>query len=308
MEYLMTYGWAILIVAVVLAALYQIGVFNGGNFAPKAQPGACEVQRTSAAASLTGECLNMMPLTTAQVQNGGYILINSPSEFPVGYQPISVFMWVRTPTVIPGSDSGSGQSLNLFMFGNAYEGMGCRQGNDTTLELWNETGFAGHNNNILCAESACSYSVPVICESAVKVNDDKWHFVGMTYNGEFSSDGVTLYVDGAAQPSHLQWGVPGPDVPNVISDYVYIGGTNGGSYRMSGGIADVQVYNTTLSPDEVLGLYQEGIGGDPVRPQNLVGWWPLNGNFNDYSGNGNDGSSGSSVNFNGTYDGSYTAP
>ena len=29
MEYLMTYGWAILIIAVMLAALYSLGVFNG---------------------------------------------------------------------------------------------------------------------------------------------------------------------------------------------------------------------------------------------------------------------------------------
>ncbi len=32
MEYLMTYGWAILIVAVVLGALYSLGIFNGANF------------------------------------------------------------------------------------------------------------------------------------------------------------------------------------------------------------------------------------------------------------------------------------
>ena len=32
MEYLMTYGWAILIVAVVLGALYSLGVFNGAAF------------------------------------------------------------------------------------------------------------------------------------------------------------------------------------------------------------------------------------------------------------------------------------
>ncbi len=31
MEYLMTYGWAILIIAVVLAALFALGVFNGSN-------------------------------------------------------------------------------------------------------------------------------------------------------------------------------------------------------------------------------------------------------------------------------------
>ena len=31
MEYLMTYGWAILIIAVVLGALFSLGVFNGKN-------------------------------------------------------------------------------------------------------------------------------------------------------------------------------------------------------------------------------------------------------------------------------------
>ncbi len=31
MEYLMTYGWAILIIAVVLGALFSLGVFNGSN-------------------------------------------------------------------------------------------------------------------------------------------------------------------------------------------------------------------------------------------------------------------------------------
>ncbi len=36
MEYLMTYGWAILIIAVVLAALFELGVFNGSNLSPQA--------------------------------------------------------------------------------------------------------------------------------------------------------------------------------------------------------------------------------------------------------------------------------
>ncbi len=36
MEYLMTYGWAILVIAVVLAALYSLGIFNPNTFAPKA--------------------------------------------------------------------------------------------------------------------------------------------------------------------------------------------------------------------------------------------------------------------------------
>ncbi len=35
MEYLMTYGWSILIVAVILGALAYLGVFNPLYFAPR---------------------------------------------------------------------------------------------------------------------------------------------------------------------------------------------------------------------------------------------------------------------------------
>lgn len=36
MEYLMTYGWAILVIAVVLGALFLLGVFNGSNLTSSA--------------------------------------------------------------------------------------------------------------------------------------------------------------------------------------------------------------------------------------------------------------------------------
>ena len=45
MEYLMTYGWAILIIAVVLGALFGLGFFNSANLAPKVAPGSCQVYR-----------------------------------------------------------------------------------------------------------------------------------------------------------------------------------------------------------------------------------------------------------------------
>ena len=38
MEYLMTYGWAILVIAVVLGALFELGVFSGTFFMPHVQP------------------------------------------------------------------------------------------------------------------------------------------------------------------------------------------------------------------------------------------------------------------------------
>jgi hypothetical protein len=72
---------------------------------------------------------------------------------------------------------------------------------------------------------------------------------------------------------------------NVIigSGYPYTG------YNFNGLIADVQIYNSVLSSSQITQLYQEGIQGAPISGQGLAGWWPLNGNANDYSGYGNTG-------------------
>jgi hypothetical protein len=75
---------------------------------------------------------------------------------------------------------------------------------------------------------------------------------------------------------------------------------------MNGSIADVQVYNTALSQNDIATLYQEGIGGAPIDTMNLVGWWPLDGNANDYSGNGNNGVP-NSIGFTNAWTGGYTA-
>ncbi len=45
MEYLMTYGWAILIICIVVAILFYLGVFNSVSLKPKLPPGSCKVFR-----------------------------------------------------------------------------------------------------------------------------------------------------------------------------------------------------------------------------------------------------------------------
>jgi hypothetical protein len=75
-----------------------------------------------------------------------------------------------------------------------------------------------------------------------------------------------------------------PHNPNTAGANLAIGAPNSGS-----SIADVQIYNTTLSTSDVNSLYMEGIGGAPILSDGVVGWWPLNGNANDYSSNNNNG-------------------
>ena len=53
--------------------------------------------------------------------------------------------------------------------------------------------------------------------------------------------------------------------------------------------ANVQVYSQILTTAEVTTLYQNGIGASFIPNRGVVGWWPLSGSANDFSGNGNHG-------------------
>ena len=79
MEYLMTYGWAILIIAVVLAALFELGVFNGSNLAPQ----ACIAQAGFQCTSLIYNSLGIsftFGQTTGQDYYGNYMFIAAEGQ------------------------------------------------------------------------------------------------------------------------------------------------------------------------------------------------------------------------------------
>jgi len=261
MEYLMTYGWAILIIAVVLGALFQLGVFSPMTFAPKAPPGACQVFRpngpgTTQFINLEGVCSGEMPQYVAQFN--GYpspgISKISDQSFPSGSNPVSIFAWIKTTQ----------NSDYPFVFNYGAYG--------TNEEDWILGVYGGQT----CSDSWGDHR----CVGPL-VNNGNWNFIGFTYAG---GTNTIVYVNGVSYT-----GV-GSGTPNV-----QVGGTTianiGGGYNsnFTGSIANVQIYNTSLSANEIQALYLEGIGGAPIRLQNLVAWYPLDGDANDYSGNGNNG-------------------
>ena len=70
MEYLMTYGWAIIIVIIVAAALYALGVFNPGAYTTTAATGFSEIGKPAAGSwqykadgSFTVQLSNNLPYT-----------------------------------------------------------------------------------------------------------------------------------------------------------------------------------------------------------------------------------------------------
>lgn len=127
------------------------------------------------------------------------------------------------------------------------------------------------NGGVVMSNNAGSHSTHV---TDTPVNDGRWHQVCGTSNPE------TVYLDGNLQHS------------TFISNWEFESdskiGSKGTSYFFNGIIANVQIYNIALSAQQVQQLYQAGISAQPISG-NVVGWWPLNGDANDYSGNGNNG-------------------
>jgi hypothetical protein len=73
MEYLMTYGWAILIVAVVLGALYSLGVFNGAVFLGTSCIAASGFYCTNPTLSTSGVLTVTIGQATGTTLNNAYL-------------------------------------------------------------------------------------------------------------------------------------------------------------------------------------------------------------------------------------------
>ncbi len=111
------------------------------------------------------------------------------------------------------------------------------------------------------------------CSSPSNYNFNQWYFV----TEELASSKVLLYVNGSLV-CNVPLSLSAPVGP------LYIGGSYGSYGYMNGTITGVQFYNTSLSTNQILSLYQSGIAGQPISGQPLVGFWPLEGDTNDYGG------------------------
>jgi len=293
MEYLMTYGWAILIIAVVLGALFELGVFNANNFAPKAPPGACQVFRpngpgTTSFINLEGVCSGELPQYVAQLNSNYYMYIIAPSStFPNNQPSATVSAWID----ISPSEGQYGGIVSI--------GSTCGSGGQMLFEVYN--GFTSLGVYVgIYGSGGAWYIFSYPFKSSV------WYYVSAIYN----SGTLSVYVNGQLLGSTSTGTIT--TLPEDGNSGIGIGVqgsiTSNACNLFSGLISNVQIYNTSLSANEIQALYLEGIGGAPINLQHLVGWWPLNGNANDYSGNGNNGQIINGVTFVSNWWSSYTPP
>ncbi len=266
MEYLMTYGWAILIIAIVLVALFSLGVFNSSNFSPRAQPGSCEVLRNSAQTSLVGQCNGMLPEYVATFSNVSTIqnitIKNMPAIAPSTGDSFTITLWIKP--VSTANFGGVAIWSYYFQIGWSTD--------------FSPNGVNWLQSNILAPGGTWSF---------LTVEETVGKSASIYLNGVLTGN-TTNYV------SYVQ-----PVQP------VLIGSVR--TDRYLGSISNVQIYNTSLSNSSIQALYKEGIGGAPININNLIGWWPLNGNANDYSGNGNNGVP-TNVTYTSAWTSGYSAP
>ena len=115
-------------------------------------------------------------------------------------------------------------------------------------------------------------------ESQNDLEPNQWYNIAVTYNGY----AATIYGNGvpiaSASKSTPICGPAPLDIGASVQNGTY----------MNGYLADVQIYNSSLTANQVDQLYYEGPSSSPLsgEAENLSGWWPLNGNPADYSGHG----------------------
>ncbi len=276
MEYLMTYGWAILIIAVVLGILYYLGIFNSANLSPRLQPGSCHVTRTTQGAQTFGVCAGL-PEFVAEF-NGQSSLINTSLKVDPTNSPYTFAAWVDVLN----------QSLNP-----SYGSAGVVWSNYTV------GGIVGMSISPLGSGFTVNPWAGGISPNIGQYPLNAWHFIVTVYPNA-DSPTRSVYVDGKLAGT-TNTGTPPPPATMVI------GGLRHYVVVPSVDLANVQIYNTSLSQAEISALYMEGIGGAPTIPQNIVAWYPLNGDANDYSGNNNNGQS-TNVQYTNTWISSYSNP
>ncbi len=282
MEYLMTYGWAILIIAIVLAALFQLGVFNSTNFAPKAQPGSCQVFRPNG------------PGTTSFINTEGVCSGELP-QYVVSFSGSSTQQILASSTpVLSNLQNGATWTVWFSVSPDASGTMAIANQVGGSPATWIDYYFPEPAQlRYEAGTLPCS-----IITSTSAIASGTWYFAALVYSP--SSNTVTGYLDNNLEGSCSNAGVSTSD-PGSLQIGYYI------NNYFNGQVANFQIYNTSLSGPEVNALYLEGIGGAPFELQNLVGWWPLNGNANDYSGNGNNGVP-TNVIFTSSWESGYTPP
>ena len=361
LEYMMTYGWAILIIVIVAGVLYSLGIFSPSSsisttitgFSGFAVQGAC----------IQGGAIQM------QITNGlGYTVnITAVNTTSSGGQSASIPVSVIIPAdqsqsvFVPGAcPSPTGSSFSDFIavtytepgqtFSGPYVSNGKISGRSVDQTPGQVGRFSPPNGTVIASNDTSymqlttippqsgligeNFTFTVVLWAKMPFRDQaQWMsdtFLGWSLIGTLGSYYQAALIDSSPLDMALHTCHYDAHSGNIYSVNSAFGNTwqffaytskhpyyafemnnsyenESNSDTHSGGaspliigasflcgdpgiigeMADIQIYNISLSQTQLQALYAEGLGGAPtITNASLVAWWPLDGNTNDYSGHG----------------------
>ena len=119
------------------------------------------------------------------------------------------------------------------------------------------------------------------CDSKSMINNNNFIFIAAVYDSSVSK--FKVYINGVLDNiSDFTGPINSSNAPLVIGNF------SGGNQYFNGIIDDIRIYNRSLSYDEITQLYNSEKPAPDIS-SGLVAYYPFNGNANDESGNGNNG-------------------
>ena len=356
LEYMMTYGWAILIIVIVAGVLYSLGIFTPSSSTGTTitgfsdfgvngqciQGGALQLQITNG----IGYPINVTRINTTG-SNGQSVTINTsvlilssqsqlvfipgacPASAGSSYSNPVTFTYKEPGQTLSGPYISNGRISGIVSVSTPAQTASFQQStlqasyiqasdsanfvNGVTVSFWLDPvnngywGVSNHWENAV-SNNYCGGSFFFFIEAGSNPPVESWSILNSTasqfreFPGVSLTPGVFQQLVGIWNGNHIAVYLNGNLVGTNVSTVgpiqsnggkVIISGSQplsaNGCNALSGPTSNVQVYNTALSATEIKQLYEEGIGGAPLLNSGLVGWWPLDGNANDYSGNNNNG-------------------
>ncbi len=343
----MTYGWAILIIVIVAAVLYSLGIFNPSASVSATITGFSGLGVTQAGCvnsvndqilelyvtNAAGYLVNITKINTSGndgvdvSQNIGSVLgagdsavfyVNGAcNKSSSSYSGSATITYTEPGEVFPGPYLSTGNIANVPVSPNPNE-VGKFSGNNANIETTVSNIPIGASPRTVVAwiyttnntqnRAFFGYGIPsnyedfyaavgMACSGYGEIWVDAWGtcrgmppqpltpiwvFVAYLYNGtaEQAYSGYDGSLSGFAYGFYT---FSTAYSPFYISDNTGYGG------GFNGSVSNVQLYDTALSHADITRLYSEGLGGSPISNAGLLGWWPLDGNANDYSGNNHNG-------------------
>ncbi len=178
----------------------------------------------------------------------------SSSPVPSAANTLTVAVWID-PNAISQSSFGSGAGGTIIdeNEGGGSNGWIFGVKNNNKLWFWPSSGNDKYSTG----------NIPL----------NTWTYVVATYNG----NSLNLYINGTLDSSQPM------STPQGGATFFKIGAKSWITGYWSGQMANLQLYNRSLTSGQVKQLYLQGLASTPLANQGLVAWWPLSGSPGSYA-------------------------